>query len=303
METSATASKSSKKLFIVDGHSYAYRAFYAIRQLSSPTGKPTNAIYGFIRMFNKMRTILAPSHIMVVWDGGLAKERVEILPTYKTHRPEMPSDLESQLDGIDCFLKASGVCSYVRDEIEADDIIAAVTVRAVAEGFSVVIASADKDFLQLVSKSVGILNPNDKTEKIWQVSDVQSKTGVLPDQVVDWLSLIGDTVDNIPGVPGIGPQRAAELLKKFGSIEGIYNRLSEVTSERIRLALQAAEIDVRRNQKLIRLQLDLPEDIPLASLLPETPDQAGLHRFYQECGFKTMLRELEEAMVKQGELL
>jgi DNA polymerase-1 len=303
METSATQPKGSKKLFIVDGHAYAYRAFYAIRQLSSPTGQPTNAIYGFIRMFNKMRAALDPSHVMVVWDGGLAKERMELLPSYKTHRPEMPPALESQLDGINCFLKASGISAYVRDGIEADDWIATLATRAVAEEFSVVIASADKDFLQLVSDRVGLLNPNDKTEKIWKDGDVREKTGVEPKQIVDWLSLIGDSVDNIPGVPGIGPQRAADLLKRFGSIDNLYKNLGEVSSERIRLALQATEIDVRRNQQLIRLHTDLPDEISLESLIPGAVSVDELQQFYQDCGFKTMLRELLESMSKQGELL
>src|SRR4051794_9271205 len=107
METSGLTSESNKKLFVVDGHAYAYRAFYAIRQLSSPSGKPTNAPCGFIRMLNKMRATLAPSHFMVVWDGGLAEQRVSLLPEYKTHRPSMPPALEEQLDEILLFLKAS----------------------------------------------------------------------------------------------------------------------------------------------------------------------------------------------------
>ena len=303
MEASPTILNSPKKLFIVDGHAYAYRAFYAIRQLSSPDGQPTNAIYGFIRMFNKMRTVLQPTHVMVVWDGGLSKERMEALPSYKTHRPEMPSALETQLDGIASFLEASGICSYLRDGIEADDVIASIAKRAAANGFFVVIASSDKDFLQLVSDRIGLLNPNDKTEKIWKSEDVITKTGVAPARVIDWLSLIGDSVDNIPGVPGIGPQRAADLLNKFGSIDGIYQNLPEVSSERIRLALTTAESDVRRNQKLICLHSNLAEELSLDSLIPGSAKTKGLEQLYQKCGFKTMLRELQEALAKQGELL
>src|SRR6266496_2191680 len=168
------------KMLIVDGHAYAYRSFHAIRQLSSPSGAPTNAIYGFIKALGKMRAQLVPTHAAVVWDGGLHAQRIEAHPDYKAQRPPMPAG-------------------------------------------------------------------------------VQAKSGVAPEQIVDWLSLIGDAVDNIPGVPGIGPKTAAELLNQFGSAEALYARLGEVKSDRHRASLQAASAAVRRNQLLIRLRDDSPD--------------------------------------------
>src|SRR5262245_54093490 len=163
--TSLTPDQASK-LLIVDGHAYAYRAFHAIRQLSSPTGAPTNAIYGFIKMLGKLVARLEPSHVVVIWDGGLSAERVAEHPEYKTQRPPMPQDLEQQIDGIMTYLEAAGMTSLCRDGVEADDWIAAVARRSSGQ-VQVVIASSDKDFMQLVSPQVGLANPNDKTEKVW----------------------------------------------------------------------------------------------------------------------------------------
>jgi DNA polymerase-1 len=167
----------------------------------------------------------------------------------------------------------------------------------------VVIASADKDFLQLVSPRVGLLNPNDKTEKVWQSAEVRAKTGVEPSQVVDWLSLIGDTVDNIRGVPGVGPKTATDLLTQFGSIDHLYTRLDEVQSERIRASLRAAEADVRRNQKLIRLPTDLPCGFDAEQLSVRPADAERLAPLYAKWGFKTMLAQLHDARGLQKELL
>ena len=138
------------RLLIIDGHAYAYRAFHAIRSLRSPEGRPTNAIYGFIKMLAKMRATVQPAYLVVVWDGGLSAKRMAALPEYKAHRPDMPDDLRPQLDGIVSYLKAAGVASYCGVGVEADDYIACLARRAVGAGLTVVIASADKDFMQLV---------------------------------------------------------------------------------------------------------------------------------------------------------
>ena len=190
------------RLLIVDGHAYAYRAFYAIRELRSPAGQPTNAIYGFVKMLAKMRATIAPTHLIVVWDGGLSAERMAALPEYKAQRPEMPDDLRPQLDGIVSYLKAAGIASFRRDDVEADDYIACLARHAAQAGMTVVIASADKDFMQLVSPQVGLLNPNDKSEAVWTDEQVRAKTGVPPSQIVDWLALMGDSCGQHSGCAG-----------------------------------------------------------------------------------------------------
>ncbi len=321
------------RILIVDGHAYAYRAFYAIRRLSSPAGRPTNAIYGFIKMLAKMRATVKPTHAIVVWDGGLSAARRAVLPEYKAQRPEMPADLGPQLDEIVRYLAAAKVASFCRAGVEADDYIACVTRAAAQAGWEVVIASADKDFMQLVSLGagglglgsgakpesreprpqtpdprpesrgwIGLLNPNDKSETIWTAAQVRAKTGVTPEQIVDWLSLVGDSVDNIPGVPGVGPKTATELLRQFGSVAELYRRVAEVKSARIRAALQAAEGDVRRNQKLVRLQDDLDCEFSPAALAEQPADAGRLAELFGAWGFRSLRAELEAEPARQENL-
>jgi DNA polymerase I len=290
------------RLLIVDGHAYAYRAFHAIRGLRSPSGAPTNAIYGFVKMLEKMRAAVAPTHLMVVWDGGLSAARMAALPEYKAHRPEMPGDLRPQLDEMAAYLKAAGIESYCGEGVEADDYIACLARRAADAGMSVVIASSDKDFMQLVSARVGLLNPNDKSETIWSDEQVRNKTGVGPSQIVDWLSLMGDSVDNIPGVPGVGPKTAAELLKQFGSVEELYRRLAGVKSERLRGALRTSESAVRRNRELVRLH-DVTCGFLADGLKPKPADVGRLRELFGRWGFKGMLAALETAGEQQAILI
>jgi DNA polymerase-1 len=282
------------RLLIVDGHAYAYRAFYAIRDLRSPSGEPTNAIYGFVKMLGKMRAAMRPAWVVVVWDGGLSAERVAVLPGYKAQRPEMPDDLRVQFDEMVSYLGAAGVASFCREGVEADDYIACLAHHATDAGMATVIASSDKDFMQLVSARVGLLNPNDKSETVWTDEQVRAKTGVAPEQVVDWLSLTGDSVDNIPGVPGVGPKTAADLLNRFGSVENIFSRLDDVKSERLRAALRGSDGVVRRNRELVRLQAGLPCEFSAAELAVKPVDAGRLRELFSRWGFRGMLAELDK---------
>jgi DNA polymerase-1 len=282
------------RLLIVDGHAYAYRAFHAIRNLRSPSGQPTNAIYGFVKMLAKMRAAIQPTHLIVVWDGGLSEVRMTALPEYKAQRPEMPDDLKPQLDEIVGYLTAAGITSFVREGVEADDYIACLARHAASANMTVVIASSDKDFMQLVSPQVGLLNPNDKSEFVWTDEQVRAKTGVEPSQIVDWLSLMGDSVDNIRGVPGVGTKTATELLKQFGSVENLFNRLDEVKSEKLRTALRDSANTVQRNRGLVRLH-DLPCEFSQENLAEKPTDAGKLRELYQRWGFKGLLAAMEES--------
>jgi DNA polymerase-1 len=290
------------RLLIVDGHSYAYRAFFAIRSLSSPTGRATNAIYGFIRMLGKVLARVQPTHVLVAWDGGLAEERMTLLPQYKAQRLEMPQDLAQQIDEIVSYLNATRIHSLLKDECEADDCIAALTRQATQKGMEVVIASSDKDFMQLVTSQVKLLNPHDKSDGLFGVEDVKRKTGVEPTQIVDWLSLIGDTVDNIPGVPGVGPKTATDVLRQFGSLDELYGRLSEIGSVRLRTNLEGSEELVRRNQQLVRLKEEVVCDVSLEELTLKQSDDELLRELFAGWGFKTMLQELEQTRHKASDL-
>ena len=288
------------RLLIIDGHAFAYRAFYAIRGLTSPSGQPTNAIYGFINMLAKLESQVLPTHAVVVWDGGLDAERVEELVDYKGQRDPMPDDMEVQLDEMVEYLEAEGWASVCDDGVEADDRIGQLARRAEAEGFEVAIASSDKDFLQLINDRVKMWNPADKSGVPMDADAVVAKTGVQPSQIVDWLSLVGDAADNIPGVPGVGVKTAAALLNEFGSVDGIYERLAEVKRDKQRESLAAAKADVRRNQALVALKLDLPGEPELDDLRRGFQNTARLEELFETWGFRTMLNNLREA--RQGAL-
>jgi DNA polymerase-1 len=285
-------------LLIIDGHAYAYRAFYAIRDLRGPGGQATNAVYGFIKMLDKMRLAIQPTHLIVVWDGGLSAERMALLPEYKAQRAEMPDDLRPQLDQIRDYLTAAGVADFCGEGVEADDYIACVARHSSVAGWQVVIASSDKDFMQLVGAQVGLLNPNDKSGTVWGREQVRIKTGVEPGQVVDWLALMGDAVDNIAGVRGVGPKTAADLLNQFGSADELLRRLDEVKSQRLQAALRTAAESIRRNLILVRLAA-VPCEFAPNKWEMRTANAGQLRNLFRRCGFNGMLAELEARLPEQ----
>lgn len=282
-----------RRLLLVDGHAYAYRAFYAIRSLRGPDGAPTNAVFGFVKMMLKLRDTLCPEAVVVVWDAGLSAERTAALPGYKANRPPMPPDLERQEPEIAAWLDAVGWPQWRETGAEADDWLATLARRAAGKGWEPVIASSDKDFMQLVEGPIRLLNPTDKSEKLWTAGDVEAKTGVKPRQVVDFLSLMGDAVDNIPGVPGIGPKTAAALLRRFESVDGILSRLMEIKSDRVRSDLLGAKDDLRRNQEMIRLRDNLPGGLDVSELISKPANEPRLRELYKKWGFKGLLAQLE----------
>ena len=283
------------RILIIDGHAFAYRAFFAIRDLSSPSGQPTNAIYGFINMFEKFEAKVLPTHTVVVWDGGLDEGRVEELSDYKDQRDPMPDDMKVQLDEIESYLEASGIASVCHEGVEADDRIGQLTKSAESEGLEVAIASSDKDFFQLVNDRVKIWNPSDKSGEPMDENAVKIKTGVRPEQIVDWLSLVGDAADNIPGVPGIGVKTAATLLNEFGTVIELYKRLEDVKRDKQRQALLDSEANVRRNQNLVSLKMDLDDEPEIDSLRKGFEDTVQLEKLYEKWGFKAKLANLREA--------
>jgi DNA polymerase-1 len=266
--------------------------------LRSPSGQAANAIYGFIKMLAKMREAIAPTHLLVVWDGGLSAQRTALLPGYKAQRPEMPDELRPQFDEIRQYVAAAGLSDFCGEGVEADDYIACLARRAEAAGWDVVIASADKDFMQLVSERVALLNPNDKSGKVWRREQVHAKAGVQPEQIADWLALMGDAVDNIPGVQGVGPKTAAGLLGQFGSIEALYQRLAELKPGKVADALRASAGLVKQNLELVKLH-EVPCEFVPEKLKPQPPQPERLEDLLRRWGFKGMLSELLEAQAGQ----
>lgn len=268
----------NKLLLLVDGMALAYRAFHAIRELRTRDGVPTNALFGFIKMTRQLQELYRPTHEAVVFDGGLPAERMALLPSYKAQRPEMPEALASQLPMIEQFLDAARICRVRVEGEEADDAMATLVEAGRGEGFEVLMATSDKDMYQLVGPGVRVVSPVKDGPEMGEAGVLQ-KTGVRPDQMVDWLALTGDSVDNIPGVPGVGPKTAAKLLQEFGTLACVWERLDNVAPERLRENLRAHREHVERNVHLVSLRRDVPGVPPLAGLarrMPETRRLVGL---------------------------
>ena len=282
-------------LLLIDGHAAAYRAFYSIRDLVAPDGAPTNAIFGFVKAFQRVREHIQPTYLAVVWDGGLDEERTAILPDYKSERDPMPDAMEVQLDGMVEWLEAAGIASICEEGVEADDAIATLARQAEVANRFTVILSPDKDFMQLVNKCIGILNPNDKTGTIWRDEQVFHKSGVQPGQIVDWLSLVGDAVDDIPGVSGVGPKTAAKWLGQFETLDALLDRIDEVQPERFRISLADMRDDLIRNQQLVRLRENLPLPTAPSDFSIGSTDYNQLRDLYTRWGFHSLHRALENS--------
>jgi len=305
------------KLLLVDGNYYVYRSFFAIRDLSNSRGEPTNAIYGFIKTLRRMIKDLAPDLGAVVWDSGLPTRRTDLQPAYKQQRAEMPVEMRPQLQYIRDLVPLLGFHSVSLPDTEADDLMASYACAATRHLMEVVLATNDKDLFQLVDESVRVYTTNKAdlpTPKdsfaLLDDASVHKKWGVAPKLIGDVIALIGDTVDNIPGVTGLGPKNAAHLLKTHGSLDALLADLSAVENARIREKLVAAREQILQNREMVKLDLDLPLPEPLEALKIE-PRYDELIATVERCEFKSLLQEIQaEAAVagrvqtggQQGEL-
>lgn len=284
------------RLMLVDGTAVVYRAFFAIRELSDSSGNPTNAVFGFIRMIRQLQAVWKPTHLGVVFDGGSPQERLALLDSYKANRPPMPDPLRRQFEPIEEYLDASRVARIRMEAQEADDVIATLVERLRDDVGEVFVATSDKDLFQLVGANVKIVPPS-KIGEAMGPEAVLEKTGVPPGRIVDWLALTGDSSDNIPGIPGLGPKTAAKLIGQFGSLDALLSRLDEVQPDRVRDALAAGVDQARRNLRLVSFARDLPVGVGLGDLAAGMPDLARLRAFLAKMEFRTLLRELDEPML------
>jgi DNA polymerase-1 len=287
------------KLLLVDGHYYVYRSFFAIRDLSNSRGEPTNAIYGFVKTLRRMVKDLNPQLGAVVWDEGLPSRRTELQPAYKQHRAEMPVEMRPQLAFIRDLVPLLGFASVSLPDTEADDLMASYACAAVDRKIEVILATNDKDLFQLVADGVRVYTTNKAdlaspkdTHALLDGVSVQKKWGVPPERVGDVIALIGDTVDNIPGVTGLGPKNAAHLLNSHGSLDGILENLQAVENARIREKLVAAREQILQNREMVKLDTDLP--LPAAvEALRIVPRYHELIPAIEKCEFKSLLAEIQ----------
>lgn len=295
------------KLLLVDGHYYVYRSFFAIRDLSNSRGEPTNAIYGFVKTLRRMVKDLSPQLGAIVWDEGLPARRTDLQPAYKQHRAEMPVEMRPQLDFIRELVPMLGFRSVSLPDTEADDLMASYACEAVQRKIEVILATNDKDLFQLVADGVRIYTTNKadlaSPKDSFALLDrpcVQKKWGVPPERIGDVIALIGDSVDNIPGVTGLGPKNAAHLLKTHGTLDALMNGLHAVQNARIREKLLAARDQILQNREMVKLDTDLPLPAPLDALRIE-PQYEQLIATVEKCEFKSLLQEIRAEAAAAGQ--
>src|ERR1700733_7426123 len=286
---SASASAGKPSLFIVDALNFLFRAFHALPPLTTTKGLQTGAIYGLSQMILRIEREERPTHLCVVYDAPGDNFRNEIFPEYKAHRPPMPPELAAQLSLVRQVVDAFGLAQLEVAGFEADDIIASLAKVAKAAGMQVVICSSDKDLMQLCDGDVSVLDTM-KNRRLG-VAEVRGKFGVPPELVGDVLALMGDSVDNVPGVAGIGPKTAAELINKFGSLDALLAGAGEIKGKRGASIIEARE-SIRLSRELVRLREDVPLPKTLAELHRVDPDQQRLGGLFRELEFSRLAEQL-----------
>ncbi len=278
------------RLVLVDGSGFIFRAFHALPPMTRPDGTPVNAVFGFTNMLARLLREHAGSHLAVIFDAGRATFRTRLYDRYKAHRPEPPAELIPQFALVRAATEAFGVPAIELADWEADDLIAAYAEAARHAGGEVTIVSSDKDLMQLIRPGVALLDPI-KQAPIG-LDEVVAKFGVPPERMIDAQALIGDPVDNVPGVPGIGAKTASQLLAEFGDLEGVLAAAPGMKPSKRRDALLAHADAARLSRILVTLRADAPLPLPLDALALREPDRARLAAWLREQGFRSIIARL-----------
>lgn len=292
--TSTPRSEKRKTLYLIDGMSQIFRAFFALPPLATSKGVPTNAIRGFTAMLRKLIHVHRPDYLGVAFDTAEPTFRHDSFADYKKDRPDMPEDLSVQLPYIRRVCAALRVPIIQSEKFEADDIIGTLARQGEAENLDIVIVSQDKDMFQLVNDHVRVLRATREGDEIvCDPQKVQDLMGLPPEKIVDYLGLSGDPVDNIPGAPGIGDKGAKKLLAEFGSIEKLLDRWSEVANKRYSHSLRDNRDLILKSKELASIRADVPVELNLEELHLDPPDRQAVKELFQELEFTTLLREVE----------
>jgi len=292
------ADNNASPLVLVDGSSYLFRAFHALPPLVNSRGHPTGAVKGVINMIRSLIKEYPDSHIAIVFDAKGKTFRNEIYPDYKAHRPPMPDELRSQIKPIHDIVRAMGLPMLVIEGVEADDVIGTLASQANLHGIDTLISTGDKDLSQLVSRHVTLINT--MTGEVLDEQGVETKFGVTPEQFIDYLALVGDKADNIPGVPGVGPKTAVKWLQEFRDIEGVIANSAEISGkigERLRENIE----QVRLSYELATIKRDVELELGINELKLAAQDDQELYRLFRELEFKSWITELETRGVEAAE--
>jgi len=280
-------------LYVVDVSGYVFRAYHAIAPLTSPSGEPTQAVMGTVNMLERLIKERDPMLLAVAMDSGKQTFRRELYSEYKANRPEAPPDLRQQMRRVEQLLQALRVPIFVAPGVEADDLIASMVVRARQLGLRVVIVSADKDMMPLVGPDVLLWDT--MRDRVWGPEEVSQRFGVRVNQVRDLLALTGDSSDNVPGVPSIGPKTAQQLLTAYEDIDGIYARLAEIERKRLRETLEQHREQAFLSRRLVTLKDDCPLEFSLTAPARAERAHPALRGIYAELGFQRQLLALQQA--------
>ncbi|MFA6321803.1 MAG: DNA polymerase I [Candidatus Omnitrophota bacterium] len=281
---------SKKRLFLIDGNSFCYRAFYAIRALTNSKGRPTNAIYGFVTMLNKIVKENKPDMLAVAFDLKGPTFRHKKYEDYKIQRKPMPDDLVGQMPCIKDVVAAYNIPIFEVQGYEADDVLATLAKKAEAKDIETFIVTGDKDALQIVNSHIKVYSTH-KEGLIYDAGKVKEEYGVEPVHMVDIMGLMGDAIDNIPGVKGIGEKTAVELIKEFGSIDGLYENIDKVKGARNRILTENKDM-AYLSRELAVLDENVPINIDFKELELKEPDQEKLLGFFKEFEFKSLLKDV-----------
>jgi DNA polymerase-1 len=278
-----------KKLYLVDGSGFIFRAYHALPPLTRADGTPVGAVLGFCNMLAKLEKDMGATHMAVIFDAARRTFRMDIYPDYKAHRPDAPEDLVPQFALVRDAARAFGLPAIELPGFEADDLLASYALAAKKVGEDVVIVSGDKDLMQLMDDGVELYDPI--KSKVLTADDVMNKFGVGPDKVVDVQALMGDSTDNVPGVPGIGVKTAAELINTYGSLEELLARVDEIKQPKRRQSLMDNAALARISRQLVDLKTDVPLPVPLAELSVNKSDEL-LATFLHAQGFKNLITRM-----------
>lgn len=283
---------SNSHLILIDGSSYLFRAYHAIPMLTNAKGEPTNAVYGVINMIRGLCRDHDSSHIAVVFDAKGKNFRHELFPDYKANREAMPEELAVQIPYVHEIIKAMGIPLIMESGVEADDVIGTLAKQAAEKGCTVLISTGDKDFAQLVTDKIKLINTMSNQ---WMTPEtVPEKFGVKPEQIIDYLALMGDTSDNVPGVPSVGPKTAAKWLEQFGTLESIVEHADDIKGK-VGESLRANLEQLTLSKTLVTIRCDVPLHESPEDLIHGPADKEKLRHLYAHLEFKSWLHELGQA--------
>ena len=280
-----------QRLYLIDGYSNIFRAFYAIRHLSNSKGQETNAVYGFVNMLRKLLREEQPELVGVALDVSGATVRKEKFEDYKANRRPMPEDLRPQIPLIRRAIEGFRIPIREEEGYEADDVLGTLAASAVEQGYDVVLVSADKDLMQLVGPHVSLMHTG--RDKVYGPAEVEEDFGVAPDKVTDVLALEGDASDNVPGVRGIGRKGAVALIREYGSLEALLDRAGEVKRKSYREGLEQQRAEAELSKELVTIHVDRPVSFDPSEFRHDPPDVDELKQLYRELEFFSLVEELE----------